>query len=384
MLALRATLIASNEDRYRGAMGLFTPSIESLVDSGDLRGLVRRLDQKDKDHASQALVGVGAAAVPALIEALGTGRGKAATDVLAEIGVPALPLLVGLISGGDETKVVQAGGVIRSMRERDVSLPSEVVAPLVQITQDGQGVSERRRFAALNALGLLSYSDGGELPLPGQEEAPLRTLTGHTGWVNGCALSPDGSWIVSASGDQTLKVWDTASGECLRTLAGHTNWVFGCAVSPDGTWIVSAGGDRTLKVWDATSGTCLRTLHGHGSWVNGCAVSPDGTWIVSASGDRYLKVWDAASGDCLHTLDGHLNSATWCAVSADGTWILSASRDRDLKVWDAASGDCLRTLSDHTDRIEGCAISPDGRRVVSASWDKTVKVWDTQSWRVEG
>ena len=342
MLAVQATLIASNEDRYRVAMGLFTPSIESLVNSGDLRGLVGRLDQKDKDRASQALVGVGVAAVPALIEALGTGRGKAASGVLAEIGVPALPLLVGLIASGDETKVVQAGGAIRSMRERDVSLPSQVVAPLLQITEEGQGVSERRRFAALNALGMLSYSDGGELPLPGQEEVPLRTLTGHTGWVNGCAVSPDGTWIVSTSSDQTLRVWDAATGECLRTLTGHV------------------------------------------SWVNGCAVSPDGTWIVSASGDRNLRVWDTASGECLHTLHGHTNSVTWCAVSPDGTWILSASRDRNLKVWDAASGDCLRTLTDHTYRIEGCAISPDGHRIVSASWDQSMKVWDTKSWRLGG
>src|SRR5450759_2778608 len=359
-------------------MGLFTPSIESLVNSGDLRGLVRRLDQKDKDDVSQALVGIGATAVPALIEARGTGRGKAASGVLAEIGVPALPLLVGLIASGDETKVVQAGEAIRSMRERDVSLPSHVVAPLLPFAEEERGVAVTRRLAASNALGTLSVSEGGEVPLPGQEEVPLRTLTGHLSWVNGCAMSPDGTWIVSASGDQALKVWDTASGDCLRTLGGHTNWVFGCAVSPDGTWIVSASHDHTLKVWDAATGECRRTLTGHTDSVWDCAVSPDGTWIVSTSSDQTLRVWDAATGECLRTLTGHVSWVNGCAVSPDGTWIVSASGDRNLKVWDAASGDCLRTLTDHTYRIEGCAISPDGHRIVSASWDQSMKVWDTK------
>ena len=48
------------------------------------------------------------------------------------------------------------------------------------------------------------------------------TLQGHTAGVNGCAVSPDGAFIVSASGDNTLKVWDARSGEARLTLQGHT------------------------------------------------------------------------------------------------------------------------------------------------------------------
>ena len=87
-----------------------------------------------------------------------------------------------------------------------------------------------------------------------ESKALIRTLTGHTKKVNACAISPDGKWIVSASGDQTLKIWDAASGRELRTLSGHTSFVRACAFSPDGQWIVSASVDQTLKVWDAASG----------------------------------------------------------------------------------------------------------------------------------
>ena len=60
-----------------------------------------------------------------------------------------------------------------------------------------------------------------DLPHP----ALIRTLQGHTYWVNGCAVSPDGAFIVSASEDNTLKVWDARSGEARLTLQGHTAWV---------------------------------------------------------------------------------------------------------------------------------------------------------------
>ena len=121
-----------------------------------------------------------------------------------------------------------------------------------------------------------------ELPHP----AFVRTLSGHAGVVNGCAVSADGATIVSASDDQTLKVWDGRSGAERFTLSGHAAWVKSCAVSADGATIVSASDDKTLKVWDGRSGAERFTLSGHAGEVKGCAVSADGATIVSASSDR--------------------------------------------------------------------------------------------------
>ena len=86
------------------------------------------------------------------------------------------------------------------------------------------------------------------------------------------AVSPDGRRAVSASDDKTLKVWDLESGRELRTLQGHSDWVNGVAVSPDGRRAVSASDDKTLKVWDLETGRELRTLEGHsdlGQWRGG-------------------------------------------------------------------------------------------------------------------
>jgi WD40 repeat protein len=92
----------------------------------------------------------------------------------------------------------------------------------------------------------------------------------------------------------------------IRTLIGHTDRVYGCAVSPDGHWIVSASADKTLKIWDPSNGKELRTLKGHTSDINACAISPDGTWIVSASLDKALKIRGINNASKMHTLYGRL------------------------------------------------------------------------------
>ncbi|WP_437948078.1 PQQ-binding-like beta-propeller repeat protein [Sorangium sp. So ce296] len=204
----------------------------------------------------------------------------------------------------------------------------------------------------------------------------LSTLQGHSSWVNACALSPDGQRIVSASSDRTLKIWDLATGRLLSTLQGHSDWVRACALSPDGQRIVSASDDATLKVWDLATGKLLYTLEGHSGGVKACALSPDGQRIVSASNDTTLKVWDLATGRLLHTLKGHSEGVKACALSPDGQRIISASGDTTLKVWDLATGRLLHTLKDHSEGMKACALSPDGQRIVSASDDTTLKVWD--------
>src|SRR5260370_40933831 len=79
------------------------------------------------------------------------------------------------------------------------------------------------------------------------------------------AVTPDGRRAVSASWDQTLRVWDLESGQTLRTLQGHTEAVKAVAVTPDGRRAVSASDDRTLRLWDLESGKEIATFEGERS-----------------------------------------------------------------------------------------------------------------------
>ena len=145
-------------------------------------------------------------------------------------------------------------------------------------------------------------------------------LTGHTASVNACAVSPDGTWIISASSDTTLKIWDIATGAERTTLTGHIGELQGCGVCPDGAWIISAGGiseglqrHGALKIWDAATGTEQTTLTGFAYQMECCAVSPDGAWIVFAGGDGVLKIWDAATGTQRDTLTApHSRGTSMC------------------------------------------------------------------------
>ena len=83
------------------------------------------------------------------------------------------------------------------------------------------------------------------------------------------------------------------------------------AVTPDGQRAVSASWDNTLKVWDLDSGRELRTLEGHSDSVNGVAVTPDGKRAVSASWDNTLKVWDLESGARAAHPGGPLRFCLW-------------------------------------------------------------------------
>jgi WD40 repeat protein len=160
-------------------------------------------------------------------------------------------------------------------------------------------------------------------PLPGGSSSALRrTLRDHTGKVSGCAVSTDGSYIVSASYDQTLKVWDAATGAVRFTLMGHTGTVRDCAVSGDGSYIVSASDDHTLKVWDAGTGAERLTLKGHIDWVSGCATSVNGRFIISASYDQTLKVWNTQMGQCILTFP--VDGVLWgCAFHPDGEHVVA-------------------------------------------------------------
>ncbi|KAK0731983.1 HET-R [Lasiosphaeris hirsuta] len=209
--------------------------------------------------------------------------------------------------------------------------------------------------------------------------ACLQTLEGHRDSVLSVTFSPDGQRLASGSGDNTIKIWDTASGQCLQTLEGHHDWVWSVTFSPDGQRLASGSVDNTIKIWDTASGQCLQTLKGHRDWVRSVTFSPDGQRLASGSVDNTIKIWDTASGQCLQTLEGHRYSVLSVTFSPDGQRLASGSGDNTIKIWDTTSGQCLQTLEGHRDWVWSITFSPDGQRLASGSVDNTIKIWDTAS-----
>ena len=264
---------------------------------------------------------------------------------------------------------------------------------------------------------------------PASPDSCLATLVGHTGGINSCAYSPDGTRLVTASGDGTLKVWDpNVGGRDLGTLAGHSGGVIDCCYFPLGDRILSAGVDGTLRVWDATTYHQLGVMEasaieacriiGTDVWLAACACRPDGAQVAAATGGFEHRsvhgdvlTWDVSTGrlvarfpragaSCCYSpggesviapitgrifatdsfdqpftemaaplqpcVDGH--ALAW-ALSADGRTVATATG-----IWNARSGAKIMDLEVEP-RVGGgetCTFSPDGRWIVfGRGWQPT-------------
>ena len=207
-------------------------------------------------------------------------------------------------------------------------------------------------------------------------DTAISAITGHTERVRSVAYSPDGTRIVTASFDNTARIWDATTGQQVMQLNGHADRLRYAAFSPDGLRVVTASHDKTARIWDAVTGRQIVQLNGHTDAVRSATFSSDGSRVVTGSYDGTARIWDAATGKQLTLLAGHSDRVTSAGFSPDGTRVVTACFDRTAHLWDVATGKEIRVLSGHTGQLTWAVFSPDGRRVATASYDKTARIWD--------
>ncbi len=262
--------------------------------------------------------------------------------------------------------------------------PSATLPPIVRTTQP--------QAQSANPAGKAAKLPKPQRPQPSKPGNLLFTCTGHGSRATAVAWSRNGTRIVSASFDKTVRVWNAANGNSIQKYEGHFDRVQAVAWSPDSTRIASAGDDRTVHIWNASTGALLRIYSEHSDHVLGLAWSPDGTRIASASADKTVHIWDVATGRNLITYRGHTNYVFAVAWSPDGKRLASGGNDRVVQVWELAKdtrGNLLTSFlfskrggfafRGHTGRINAIAWSPNGKHIVSVGSDKAMQVWDAVS-----
>jgi WD40 repeat protein len=274
----------------------------------------------------------------------------------------------------------------------------------------------------------------------------VRQFRGHTAGIRTVAWSPDGRYILSASGGEFfgisqwqppsevgIRLWEAATGRQLCRF-NTPNSIWTLAFTPDGHSFVSGGGNGSLglwelpqalverhqekglaqpqprvtlrgggfscaafsrdgkflaiashnviQVWDQAATTMLFILRGHERWVWTLAFSPDCLTLASASMDNTIKLWDLTTGKARATLEGHTDKV-WCvAISPDGKTLASASDDTTVRLWNVTTGKPQKVLGHHAAHAYSVVFAPDGKTLVSGAFDGDVRLWDVASGEV--
>jgi WD40 repeat protein len=285
-------------------------------------------------------------------------------------------------------------------------------------------------LASVLILTGLLYACNSPLGGSGQKEALLWRLHGHKWWVEKVTWSPDGKYIAACSSDNSVQVWEAATGNRVTELTNFQGGVYNLAWSPDGNYLAtdSSGPMSVEKIWDVKTWNVIHILElpvnvlGRGiSWspdsqtlaivgsegvllwditaeriagrldlVAGAlspAWSPDGKSIAFAtaedshSSEGYIAIWHPYTGvgsqnvTDIQALPGDAGLPHRIAWSPDSQR-LASSGNNTIPVWDVASGKNIASLKGHSMEVKSVDWSPDGKSIASGSSDGTTRIWN--------
>ncbi len=226
------------------------------------------------------------------------------------------------------------------------------------------------------------------------DENPILTIDtcGHMARIQEVLFTSDGKYVVSASHDMTVRIWDVATGELARvirtyTKAGNEDKIYSAAISRDTRYLAIAGyfpsasdASNAVRLIDFQTGKVLGLLSGHalgkGNLIASLAFSPEGNMLISGSGDKTAHIWNVHTQKLLHVLKGHRAPILTVSFSPDGNLACTGSGDATVKLWDTKTGVMIHSLEGHMGTAMCAAFTPNGRYLLSGGKDGTLRLWD--------
>ena len=212
-----------------------------------------------------------------------------------------------------------------------------------------------------------------------------RTLSGHDGPVTAVAFSPNGARLATASSDNSIKLWDAATGQNYLTLTGHDSPVNDVVFTTDNAQVISAGENGEIMLWNADTGNRIITRTGDSGPIHALALSPDGSQLATANDDNSVRVWDTETWETRFIAFGHENVVLDVDFNSDGTQLASTGLDGRIIFWNARNGSSLNSIEPRFNdqgevvTINAITFSPDDTLIATATSNNVVRLWNLET-----
>jgi len=202
----------------------------------------------------------------------------------------------------------------------------------------------------------------------------IRTLQCYAGHQDCLSYSRDGRYIASRLENNVVIL--NASGDVIKTLTGHTYFVDFAVFSPDGKYLISGESNRgksEIWLWDFDTGNVIWKVSGHDRETETISFNSDSSLIASGGEDNSIRIWDI-NGQRINSF--YNESWSDCVrFSHDGKYVISNSKDT-IKIWDVSRREIIKEIMAHTDIIYCFALSPDNSLLITGARDGSIKLWD--------
>jgi WD40 repeat protein len=204
----------------------------------------------------------------------------------------------------------------------------------------------------------------------------IKEFNQHLDQVQSIQVDEKSNKMISASRDNTVKIWDLEDGHCLKTLNDHQDGV-NCVLIIPGNKFISGSDDETIKIWDINSYKCLNTLNNAVEVYSLCWISNNK--IAVGCGDGLINIWNLNNFKKEKSFKAHDDWITYLLFVNDSK-LISCSDDTKIKIWNCETFECIKVLDGHSDTIWFIATS--SGNLLSCSNDNTVKLWQLETGQI--
>jgi WD40 repeat protein len=254
--------------------------------------------------------------------------------------------------------------------------------PGLKLVQRFEGMPGKEHYDiswSVDGTTLAAGGNAGAVGVWTRDTGKFRSLSGHSDLVHSLAWNPVQPILATCSNDNTVRLWDRATGRSHILRRRDSAEAKDLAWSPDGERLAFIDTRGNLEVWYTREETLVQRFRAHEGLEYQVCWSRDGQHLVTCGVDYSVKVCGSHDLSLLHTLTGHTAAVYSIALSSDSKLIASGAGDATVRIWDLAAGSEATILEGHKGSVLSIKFSPDGRFLASLD-NEQLLLWRCRDW----